>query len=105
MLPAVVRVPADFLKVPELLNAAVPPKKLTITASPLESHVPVLLITDPVPVRTPWPEREVQFAVVALFSVRLPLIDTPPLTLKGAFTVVVSAPVLDPPDQLYLHAL
>src|SRR5207249_10175036 len=48
MLTVVVPVPADFLKVPELLNAADPPEQLTRTASPLESQVPVLLITDPV---------------------------------------------------------
>ena len=57
-------------------------------------------MTDPVPVRIPRPFAEVQFAVEALFSVRLPLMATNPLRLNGPLTVVTPAPVIRPPDQL-----
>src|SRR4030095_11139548 len=61
---------------------------------------------DPVPVHMPSPAPEVQFAVVALLSVRPPLIALSPLKFNVPLRFVVPAPavnpprVMKPPDQL-----
>jgi hypothetical protein len=100
MLTVVVPAPADFLKVPLLLKADVPPNTLDINASLWQSQVPLLLIAAPVPARMlPVPVQVVVPAVFRIREERRSLKDAP-LNEIPPFAFVVPAPVITPPVQV-----
>ena len=104
----VVPLPADFLKVAggvgsvfaRLLKVAAPPRLFVIAASLWQSHVPLLLITAPVP--TLKPPMPAQAVVPPVFRTRDPLRVLPnkPLAAMPPSVLVVPAPVIVPPVQV-----